>query len=165
MKDSIETGFVQILEAQIAVLEGLATAEKVLQQAVMDRDWPDAEARIIELRVLSRQFEALERDRSNEYKRLSQAVSAADSTPFGAILSRLDEATRRRLTELYRDLKVSLFRVRSLGEGLDAFLNALVATTRGILDELYPSRKGRLYRKTGEVAGAEDWALVVNHSL
>jgi hypothetical protein len=165
MQATTPTALADVLEKQIEVLEELANLESQLQRAVADRDWPEAERIIESLRRRAIGFSTLEENRHREYQALLASVGASASLPFSVALSRLDVGSRRNMTELYRRLKVALFRVRSISEGLDAFVAALVTTTRGILEELYPTRKGRMYSRGGKVAAPEDWALVVNTNL
>lgn len=165
MKATASTGLQEVLEQQIWVLEELAEEEAALQRAVAGRDWPAAESTIDGLRERADRFAGLEEVRHQAYREMLHSVGVTESVPFPVALGRLDDESRRRLTELYRRLKAALFRVRSVSEGLDAFVAALVTTTRGILDEIYPSRKGNLYSRSGQVAGREDWALVVNRNL
>jgi hypothetical protein len=165
MEVTRSTALQDVLEQQIWVLEELAEQEAALQRAVAQRDWPAAESIIDGLRERADRFAGLEQVRHEAYLEMLHSVGATESVPFPVALGRLDDGSRRRLTELYRRLKAALFRVRSVSEGLDAFVAALVTTTRGILEEIYPSRKGRMYGRRGQVAGTEDWALVVNRHL
>lgn len=165
MEATRSTALQDVLEQQIWVLEELAEEEAALQRAVAQRDWPAAESIIDGLRDRADRFAALEEVRHEAYREMLRSVGASESMPFPVALGRLDEASRRLLTDLYRRLKAALFRVRSVSEGLDAFVAALATTTRGILDEIYPSRKGKMYGRSGQVARTEDWALVVNRHL
>lgn len=165
MQATMTTDLESVLERQIGELERLARAETDLQRAVTDRDWQAAEALIDELRKTAEGFSQLESARHDAYRALLDSVGARRDMPFPVALGRLDEDSRRTLTDLYRRLKVALFRVRSISEGLDAFVATLMTTTRGILEELYPTRKGRMYGPRGTVSGTEDWALIVNTNL
>jgi hypothetical protein len=153
------------LERQIAILTEVSDAETELQRSVVDRAWPAVESAIALLGELADRFQSLERERAEQFGRLAEDLGQRDHASFSAVLTALPPEERKSLADQHRRLKVALFRVRTLGQGVDAFIGALATTTRGILEELYPTRKGKLYGRSGRVSDPEDWALVVNRSL
>jgi len=54
--------------------------------------------------------------------------------------------------------------VQGLSGGIDAYIRSTLNTMGKILEELYPSRRLRMYTRTGAARGA-DHPLVVSHSL
>jgi hypothetical protein len=145
-------------------LEKMAVAEDSLRACVLDRDWLRLDEIIRSVKTLSHEIAETEKIRSRLYQEARSRIGAAPDEGFYEFLARLPENLRGGLADLHRRLKTAVGRVQGLSGGIDAYIRSTLNTMGKILEELYPSRRLRMYTRTGAARGA-DHPLVVSHSL
>ena len=157
--------FKDALHLQSVLLDSLSREEGRLQVAVLEKDWIALEESIRTMRVLAADIEECEMRRNEGYRNLKASLGLKSDDSFYDVLSRLPLEERQELAGLYRQLRIGISKVRSITDGIDAYVTATVGTMRDILDEIFPERKGKIYSRSGSVAVAEAPSLVVNHRL
>jgi hypothetical protein len=157
---------ISILKKEIALLERLGSAQDVVSQAVFSRDWTDMDALFARLDEYSKEFEALEKERSNLFSDLSQNLGFEhEKTGFYALATRLDPETRRQMTDLYRRLKLDVLKIRLANENLNEYIAAHRSVISEFLQAAFPDRKGKLYSRHGREIHAEMRSIVLDRSL
>jgi len=172
MKLSVEP-LKKTLRAEIEALDRVAEAERLIRNAVMERNWSHLETKLYELDYWSSRVidaEEMRRDCLCEFAEVSESEELSDSAADGGvalldILQLAPFADRTELTELYRQLKISVMTVQSATYGLQSYVNAAAETTQAFLEELFPSHKGKHYSRNGSAASADRRALVLDHQL
>ncbi|HUX13459.1 MAG TPA: hypothetical protein VMW87_10550 [Spirochaetia bacterium] len=157
--------FKEALQLQGILLDRLSHEEARLQIAVLQKDWIALEACVREMKSLSAGVEECETRRNESYRSLKTSLGLKSGDSFYDVLARLPIDERQELVELYRRLRIGIAKVRSITDGIDAYVTATVGTMRDILDELFPERKGKLYSRTGAAASTDTSSMVVNHRL
>ncbi len=157
--------FKEVLQLQGVLLDNLSREEARLQIAVLQKDWIALEACVREMKAIAQGIEECEQKRTESYRVLKAALGLKPDDSFYEVLSRLPIEDRQELAELYRRLRIGIVKVRSITDGIDAYVTATVGTMRDILDELFPERKGKIYSRSGTVSSADASSLVVNHRL
>lgn len=155
----------EALEREVTALEELAASERELQPLLAQRDWVELEKQIS---VLNRQSEAAmaaEQERESAYKALKESLGADEELRFYDVLEHLQVEERRELAELYRRLKVAVVQVRGVTGSLDTYVSVSTATVRGVLDELFPDQKGKIYSRSGRANRADERAMVLDRQL
>ncbi|TVR86462.1 MAG: hypothetical protein EA428_14490 [Spirochaetaceae bacterium] len=172
MKLSVEP-LKKTLRAEIEALERVAELERLIRNAVMERDWSQLEKKLYELDYWSSRVidaEEMRRDCLADFADSSYSEELAESeSDVGValldILQLAPFADRTELTELYRQLKIAVMTVQSATYGLQSYVNAAAETTQAFLEELFPSHKGKHYSRNGSAASADRRALVLDHQL
>jgi hypothetical protein len=159
------TIFKEALHLQGVLLDSLSREEARLQLAVLEKDWTALEEAVRTMRVIADDIEGCEMQRNDAYRVLKGTLGLKSEDSFYDVLSRLPLEERQELATLYRQLRVGIAKVRSITDGIDAYVTATVGTMRDILDELFPERKGKIYSRSGSVSMAETSSMVVNHRL
>ena len=154
-----------VLVQEIQLLDALAERERVLQSHLLDRDWQELQRVIDEMTELSERIQQAESARSDCFAALRRTLGLAEKTGFSELISRLDEESAGRLRTLYRSLKVSVMRIRSLTGGIDAYVASSTATMRSFLEECSPQHRGTIYRKDGNAGNRGQHAVVVDRRL
>ncbi|AEJ19260.1 flagellar export chaperone FlgN [Gracilinema caldarium] len=157
---------IALLQKEIALLERLAFAQDVVSQAVCSRDWTDIDALFKRLDEYNKEFDALEKDRSQLFIELSQALGFDQEKPgFYVLATRLDPENRRQMTDLYRRLKLDVLKIRLSNDTLQHY----IATNRAVISEFlqaaFPDRKGKLYSRHGREIHAEMRSIVLDRSF
>ena len=155
--------FTGLLHQQAALTAELATYEKRLQDAVMEREWHDLEGVLPHIDRLSAAIQGIEERRNELFADIAIAVGGDGS--FAGVVARLPVEVRSSLTDGYRALKVAVSALQSRTRMLDTYIRSTVATTQGILRELYPEQTRHGYSRTGEGRFATEPAVMVNHTL
>lgn len=158
-------GLCAVLMQEIQLLDLLAERERALQGHLLDRDWHGLQLIIDEMTTLSEQIQIAERSRSHHFAALRLSMGLGESAGFSELIARLDAAATDRLRALYRGLKISVMRIRSLTGGIDAYVASSTATMRSFLEESSPDHRGTIYGRDGAAGNAGTRALVVDRQL
>lgn len=156
---------VETLSAQLTMMNTLAEHEAELHRRMLEREWEEVTPLIETMSEMSDAVVEAENRRHDAYCRLRRDLGLDDSSGFGEVLAALGDEDRRRLAELYRQLKLSVIRLQSLAGGVDRYVRTMMATTRELIKEAYPHRNGATYGKDGAHASHTGEALVLNHHL
>jgi hypothetical protein len=154
-----------VLRQETALLERLAAAQEVVRNAVFAREWADLETMLARLAAYGSDFELLEAERARLFAEFANNGGERESVGFYALASRLADADRRELTELYRRLKLDALKVRLANDALTTYLSDARATLSGFMDAAFPDRKGRLYSRRGRTVHPEMRSIVLDRSL
>lgn len=153
------------LEREVVALEELAASEQELQPLLGQRDWVQVEKHIAALNSLSEDAMSAENEREHAYAELKSTLGAEEGARFYDVLEHLDVEARSELAELYRRLKIAVVQVRGVTGSLDTYVSVSTATVRGVLDELFPDQKGKIYSRSGQANRADERALVLDRQL
>jgi hypothetical protein len=155
--------FAGILTEQVETLEMIANCERLMQAALLVKDWPSLDTLIRETASCTGEVEALEKKRHRMYRQLI----GSDESPGGlaGFLETLPETERKTLSDLYRRLRIAVMNIQSVTTGIDAYVEAAGTTTREVLEEIFPERRGRIYSRSGASSAGKGTALVLDHQL
>ncbi|MDR2518291.1 MAG: hypothetical protein LBD13_02630 [Spirochaetaceae bacterium] len=165
-----------VLHLQTEIMEKIAAIQEGVRNAVINRQWADFESLLKTMNRYGDQFQELEARRAALFSGLFEGGGAAaenrgeaggpeNKAAFYRGASRLPEAERRELAELYRNLKLRALKARMANESLASYLCEAKATVDSFLDAAYPDRKNRFYSRRGAKVPADMRSLVVNQSL
>lgn len=152
-----------VLRQEIALLERLGAAQEVVRNAAFARDWANMDALLARLGQYGTEFDLLEAERARVFAELGDGQREPGG--FYAIAARLDPASRKDLTELYRRLKLDTLKIRLSNDALSAYLAAAQATLSGFLDAAFPDRRGKLYSRRGSAVHSEMSSIVLDRSF
>ncbi len=155
----------EVLDNQISLLDSAAEEHSALQKAVINRDWGTLEHSLSRLESRSHELEKLEEARQSAYRRLREECGLGESDTFYELLTRLENAPRSRLAEKYRMLKVAVMRLSGQNSTLAGYVSKSSESLEAVLAELFPQRKGTIYRRSGAASAREGSAFVVNQTL
>ena len=156
---------VETLSAQLTMMNTLAEHEAELHRRMLEREWEEVTPLIETMSDMSDAVVEAENRRHDAYCTLRRHLGLEDSAGFAEVLAALDDEDRRRLAELYRQLKLAVIRLKSLADGVDRYVRTMMATTRELIKEAYPHRSGATYSRDGGHAAHSGEALVLNHHL
>jgi small-conductance mechanosensitive channel len=149
----------QIFIQEIALLDKIVQIQSDIMNAVINRDRTDFETHSITLEEASSQFENLEEER------IASCQGQSNWTHFYTEVARLPDIERTHLTELYRNLKLKIHKVRTSNDTLTMYLNEAKSTVAAFVDAAFPDRRGRRYGRTGAHISADMRSLLVDASV
>jgi hypothetical protein len=152
--------FLLLLEQQTGLINTLARQELELQQYIADREWSEVDRTIVRMSVTSEAITRAEEERNAAFLDLSPEPGG--SVEFSAVIARLPVEVRGEISRRYRELKVAVLRLQSYTANMDSYLRAALATSRGVLRELFPEHSPRGYSSDGQGRLGEGTALMVN---
>jgi hypothetical protein len=152
-----------ILKRETELLEKIASIQMSVRNAVINRKWADFEMLFKSLGEYREIFESLEAERIGIFEGFSKKAGARDEhTGFYTLVSRLPGDERKRLTELYRHLKMTSYKIRLANDTLMGYLNEARATVAAFLEAAFPDRKGRIYSRRGKELQADMRSMVLD---
>lgn len=154
-----------VMLQEIELLDLLAERERELQSQLLDRDWHQLQVVIEDMTRLSEEIQRFEQLRSEAFAGLCRCYGVRAPAGFAELIARLDDTSAGRLRALYRSLKVSVMRIRSLTGGIDAFVTAGTTTMRSFLEESSPDHRGTIYGRDGNAGNGRAHAVVVDRRL
>ena len=158
---------VQILKQEIELLDKIIDVQYEIRTSVVVREWENFDEFMNTLNTYNNDFEALETERDQVFSSIAveknRDILAEES--FYAVTARLPVFQRQTLTDLYRDLKIRILRVRFENDGLMKYLNEAKSYTETFLDTVFPGRRGKLYSAKGTIVASDMRSMILNHSL
>ncbi len=109
-------------------------------------------------------IEGADEARSETFALLRDHLGLPQATAFSAVLPALPEEVREELEASWRQLRVSLVRLKTATSRMKYSAEALAGALNSIVEQVFPYRKGRIYSRRGTptaVAGA----LLVDRKL
>jgi len=153
------------LKKQSELLGEFGRKELDLQKAILERNWPAMDSVMPDLERLSATLEAVERRRHSVVSKLKLAAGLEENAPFAELVLKVKLRDRAELTSLYRDLQISVLRVKNHTSGIDSYVRNSVRTANTVLGEFFPERKGTIYSRSGAQSPVRGSAMVLNHEL
>ena len=163
--DGLSTELGDLMQKETSLLNEISREEERLQQALRDNNWQEMEAVINKLTPLSVLMERTEAERDKVYKKLQKKLKKDDSDGFYSVAAHMNADDRENCLSGYRKMKVALLRMQGITAGIDQYVRSVGATSRAVLDEVFPHRKGRLYSAGGMERPQQSDPMVLNRHL
>ena len=160
---------VSVLAGEIELLKKISSAQNIVRQAVINKEWAEFDDKTAEVNRLGEEFALLEEERIQLFAALNDAVSrendsdAAEEKPFYVLLSYLPIEESRALSLLYRELKMETLKMKSLNESLLTYINEAKTMASAYLEAVCPARGGKLYTRKGQRVSQDLKSMVLNN--
>lgn len=139
--------------------------QKLLDAAVLDRDWPALERALSVLQGFADKAGRLEKEREAAYAAFLGAAGLDAGTGLYRAALATAEPQRTNLGNAFRRLKLAAMRARIGTRIMDDSVSSGQATLRLVLDELFPEKRGKIYGSTGKPAPADYPSLVLDTAM
>jgi len=149
---------VSVLAGEIELLGKISAAQKMVRQAVMNREWADFDEKLNEVNRIGAEFAFLEDERTLLFSALE-----GEGKPFYALISSLPMNESRELARLYRELKMETLKVQALSETFMTYLNEARTLAAAYLEAVCPARGGKLYTRKGSKVSQDLRSIVINN--
>jgi hypothetical protein len=150
-----------ILLKESELIQRIAALQKLIYDAVVNREWTDFEAHFNVLGGLGEEFAALENIREELFAKDQEG----EKPSFYALAARLPREQRKEITDIYRNLKLETLKVRMSGETLMGYVAGARATMTGFFEVAFPGRGGKIYSPHGVPVSHDMRSMVLNQSF
>lgn len=152
-----------ILCEEITVLTSLYGCQKKMYEAVLCRDWVQLQIHTAKKDTLLAEFELLEKNRQAIVDSISPDNQTVDS--FYAITVSFPESVRTKINGYFRDVRRILVLVKTENDILASYTDNARTVLTGMMNELIPAKKNRIYSKKGSLVSRNVDSLVLNRTF
>ncbi|GHV94722.1 hypothetical protein AGMMS50293_10420 [Spirochaetia bacterium] len=160
----------EILLRECELIQKAASLQKLIEEAVRNREWTDFEGHFIALNGVEQDIGLMEKEREGLFANFAAADALNANGPdlnddkgrFYAMVSRLPAEERNELTGIYRSLKLEALKLRMANDTLMSYLSGARATLADFLEHAFPDRGGRIYTKNGAPLSHDMRSMVLN---
>ena len=110
-------------------------------------------------------MDKVESDREKVYQKLKTKLKKSDKDGFYSLAIHMNGKTRENCLGGFRKMKLALLRMQGITAGIDQYVKTVGETSKTVLDEVFPHRKGRIYLKNGIEKQAQSDPMVLNRHL
>ena len=153
-----------LMKEEAETLESLSQVEEKLRKSVLNKDWANMDETLQNVKNLSEKVSQSEKIRAIVYQKIKTSCKASPEETFSDILIRIPPEDQGNLASLHRKICTSVEKVKCLTEGLDIYINSAMNTMDRILEEVFPSRRNKVYTRTGE-SSAGGQPMVISHNF
>ena len=155
----------ECLKKQIEVFKKFYSSEERIKQYILSKNWTELDIEIAYLQKQSGEIDKIELERSNIYNAMRLYCNDNSVSNFYTFISKYCPEKSIYLNSLYRDLKVSVIKVKALTMRIDTYLSTVTTTVTKVLEEAFPMRKGTIYNNKGANKVAAAPPLLVDRQL
>ena len=157
---------VSVLTGEIELLKKISSAQSIVRQAVINKEWADFDEKTAEVNRLGEEFAMLEDQRIEIFSALNRLCGnseGGEERPFYYLIMQLPAEENRELSRHYRELKMETLKMRSLNESLLAYINEAKTMAAAYLEAVCPARGGKLYTRKGQRVSQDLKSMVLNN--
>jgi len=158
------TALAAAMEGEIVCLEAYVEGQKAFAAALKDRDWGALQAAMDGLELKARNLSAVEAIRIEAEAALRREVGCPDGGFYHLALT-VPEPERTELTDLFRKLKITAMRAKFENASASSFARENKDLLGGVLEELFPEKRGKIYGRSGHAVPTGHDSLVLNTAL
>ncbi len=147
--DTLSEKLAGLMEEETGILNEICCEEEKLQKALRKNSWDEMETIIKGLNPLSVKMEKVEAERDKIYRKLKVKLNKSEKDGFYAVAMHMKGMTRENCLSGYRKMKIALLKMQGITAGIDQYVRIVGETSRLVLDEVFPHRKGKIYSNNG----------------
>ena len=152
----------RILLKESELVQRIACLQKLIREAVMNREWTDFEDHFAALGRLKTEITALESERKRFF---TEITGKSGDFSFYAFAAQLPPEQRAELTAIYRNLKLETLQVRTAGEALMTYITEVRVVLAGFFEVAFPDRGGKIYTPHGMSISHDMRSMILNRSF
>jgi hypothetical protein len=160
---------ITVLKQEIDILDRIIDIQCEIRASVIIREWEDFYRLMENLKIYNGEFESMELERARVFAMIfghsALDHSENEETNLYAEAARMPDEQRHAITDLYRELKIRVLRVRHENSALLKNLNEARSFTENFLADVFPGRRGKLYTSKGTVVASDVRSMLLNKSL
>jgi hypothetical protein len=145
------------MDREAELFYGLQRDVERLRASLQEKDWNAGLAIAQGMERSAQSIEEADIARDRSFALLRTAMDLPRETAFSALLPALPDGLRESLEESWRQLRMSVIRLKTATGRLRYSAEAMADTLNRILERIFPYRKGKIYSRKGtatRVAGA-----------
>ena len=153
------------LKRQLEAFRNFYSVEEKIKQQIVLKNWTELNSEIAYLQKQAEKIDKIEMERNNIFNAMKLYCNDNSVSSFYAFISKYCPEKSIFLNSLYRDLKVSVIKVKALTMRIDTYLSTISTTVTKVLEEAFPMRKGTIYDNKGANKVAAAPPLLLDRQL
>ena len=163
--DALSVKLTDLMNRETELLNEISAEEEKLQKVLRENNWEKMERIIALLNPLSIKMESVEEERNKIYLKLKAKLGKSEDDGFYSVAIHMKEHTREECLGAYRRMKIALLRMQGITAGIDQYVTTVGDTSRAVLEEVFPYRKGRIYSNRGCEKPVQADPMILNRHL
>jgi hypothetical protein len=155
---------ISVLKQEVSLLDEIISTQCEIRASVSIREWEDFDELMRTLNSYNCAFETLEQERTQVFSMILNSSENEEKSLY-AEAARMPDEQRYILTDLYREFKMRILRVRYENGALLKTLNESRAFAENFLADVFPGRRGKLYTSKGTIVASDVRSMLLNKSL
>ncbi len=152
----------EVLRRQIRLMEEFAELQVETRHCLERRDWPQLELVQGQMLERAREIEMVEEERAALWEECCRLAHADSTDSFYAIILRLPEDQRSRLSELRQTLRISALNVEGASRALSEYVSVSSSLIQGYLREVCTDLKTGVYGPGGKLRTESRFSMVLD---
>ncbi len=148
------------MEREADLFTRLGARMDLLRDSFAGKNWTESLTIAQEFEASAREIERADIERDAAFEILKSGLGARLEESFSAVLMRLPEDQRAGLDESWRKLRTSVFRLKTVTGRLRYSAETLAEAFNGVIEGIFPHRRGRIYTRHGTASKATDSLLI-----
>ena len=150
----------EILLKESELVQKISCLQKLIWEAVSNRDWTDFEAHFLALNRMGDAFSIMEDERKKLFHYNQGELN--DSSGFYAWIARFPHEQRSELAEIFRNLKLETLKLKISNETMLKYIAESRAAIAGFFEIAFPDRGGKIYTPYGKPVSHDMRSMVLN---
>ncbi|MDC7228033.1 MAG: hypothetical protein PQJ61_14820 [Spirochaetales bacterium] len=163
--DTLSEKLANLMTEETNLLNSISDKEEKLQKALRENKWDDMEIIINSLSPLSLKMEKVEAERDKTFNTLKRELNKKEDDGFYAVAMHMNDKNREDCLGGYRRMKIALLKMQGITAGIDQYVRTVGETSRAVLEEVFPHRKGRIYSNRGCEKPVQADPMILNRHL
>jgi hypothetical protein len=137
------------MERETALFVRLGGEIESLRESMQARSWGTGLAIAQAIERSAAVIEEADEARAGAFVLLRDHLELPQATAFSAVLPALPDGTRQELETSWRQMRISLVRLKTATSRMRYSAEALAGALNSILEQVFPHRRGRIYSRRG----------------
>ncbi len=153
----------EVLDAGISIMTELYACQKGMYESVLMRDWVSLQRETSLKEEIEKRMERNESGR----RRLVRLVAPdlAEGADFYRVSARFEDRARFDINAKFRELKRLVLLSKTENEIFESYLGHAHALLKGLIEAVVPSKRNKIYGRTGSLMSGPVESLVLNRSF
>ncbi len=150
------------IDREAELFTGLGEDVQRLRDTFQEKAWGPSLTLSESIERSSRAVEAADQARDRAFAAVRAALGMPDETSMSSILPLLPDLLRSQMDESWRGLRMAVVRLKTSSGRMRYSAETLAYTLNGILEAVFPYRKGKIYSRRGTPTSVSG-AVLVDH--
>ncbi|MFP4363941.1 MAG: flagellar export chaperone FlgN [Spirochaetia bacterium] len=147
---------------QITLIQQFSECERDMHTYLVQKSWEKLQMTISQLSGYAEKIRKYEDIMAEGIGELKESYGMKPDDTIYRLLLHLPAEERDEWAALFRALRIAIVKMSTLTAAVDSYLQTNMQSLKGMLDEVFPHQKGKIYSKSGYTRNSEGDAMLIN---
>ncbi|MGL4981654.1 MAG: hypothetical protein ACRC4W_02135 [Treponemataceae bacterium] len=148
----------ELIMRQNNILTLILADQRLIRQAVVDRNWETLDQTIHKVQILSDEFESLE----NKRQQLLGQIDCESGKDIYQIAYMFSESVRQSLLENFRLMRQKLAVSKIENDSITDYVRITKGFLQGVFESVVPQRRSKVYSNSGKIVDTVPESVILN---